>query len=174
MKAATRDWIEKAESDYLAAVDLARRRKLPLHDMVCFHCQQSVEKYLKGRLEEAAISFPKTHDLENLLMLLLPLEPLWSALISGHATAQTIRRAYSLSRQRCFQITGETGAHRLQSHPPRGAPLLRPEKLSAAVFGAPHAVLVLDTDHLTALGYDSPPGHRLLARRSTAGQEVET
>ena len=44
--------------------------------MVCFHCQQSVEKYLKARLEEAAISFPKTHDLENLLMLLLPLEPL--------------------------------------------------------------------------------------------------
>ena len=49
--------------------------------MVCFHCQQSVEKYPKARLEEAAISFPKTHDLENLLMLLLPLEPLWSALI---------------------------------------------------------------------------------------------
>ena len=80
MKAATRDWIEKAESDYLAAVDLARRRKLPLYDMVCFHCQQSVEKYLKARLEEAALSFPKTHDLENLLTLLLPLEPLWSAL----------------------------------------------------------------------------------------------
>jgi HEPN domain-containing protein len=80
MKAATRDWIEKAEADFLAAVDLARRRKLPLHDMVCFHCQQSAEKYLKARLEEGAVNFPKTHDLENLLTLLLPLEPLWAAL----------------------------------------------------------------------------------------------
>src|SRR5258708_39297246 len=79
MKAATRDWIEKAEADSLAAVDLARRRKLPLHDMVGFHCQQSAEKYLKARLEEGAVHFPKTHDLESLLALLLPLEPLWAA-----------------------------------------------------------------------------------------------
>ena len=83
MKAATHDWIEKAEADYLAAVDLARRRKLPLHDMVCFHCQQSAEKYLKARLEEGGVSFPKTHDLESLLALLLPLEPLWAALTAA-------------------------------------------------------------------------------------------
>ena len=35
-------------------------------------------------------------------------------------------------------------------------------------------MLVLDTDHLTALGYDSPPGHRLLARLSNSDQEVAT
>ena len=81
MKAATRDWIAKAEADYLAAADLARRRKLPLHDMVCFHCQQSAEKYLKARLEEGSVNFPKTHDLETLLTLTIPLEPLWAALI---------------------------------------------------------------------------------------------
>ncbi len=81
MKAATRDWIAKAEADYLAAADLARRRKVPLHDMVCFHCQQSAEKYLKARLEEGSVNFPRTHDLEILLTLLLPLEPLWAALI---------------------------------------------------------------------------------------------
>ncbi|RPJ32302.1 MAG: HEPN domain-containing protein [Verrucomicrobiaceae bacterium] len=81
MKAATRDWVQKAEHDFLAATDLARRRKLPLHDMVCFHCQQAAEKYLKARLEEAAIHFPKTHDLESLLHLLTPIEPLWVALL---------------------------------------------------------------------------------------------
>ena len=81
MKAATRDWIQKAEHDYLAAMDLSRRRTRPLNDMVCFHCQQSAEKYLKASLEEASIHFPKTHDLENLLALLLPLAPLWAALI---------------------------------------------------------------------------------------------
>jgi HEPN domain-containing protein len=80
MKAATRDWIKKAEHDFLAAIDLGRRRKKPLHDMVCFHCQQAAEKYLKARLEEAAIYFPKTHDLESLLHLLISLEPLWVTL----------------------------------------------------------------------------------------------
>jgi HEPN domain-containing protein len=79
MKAATRDWIRKTEHDYLAAVDLSLRRVRPLHDMVCFHCQQSAEKYLKASLEEASIHFPKTHDLESLLALLLPLAPLWAA-----------------------------------------------------------------------------------------------
>lgn len=34
MKAATRDWVTKAEGDYLAATALARRRKVPLHDQV--------------------------------------------------------------------------------------------------------------------------------------------
>lgn len=81
MKAATRDWIQKGEHDFLAALDLGRRRKRPLHDMVCFHCQQAVEKYLKARLEEASIHFPKTHDLESLLHLLVPIEPLWTALL---------------------------------------------------------------------------------------------
>jgi HEPN domain-containing protein len=80
MKAATRDWIRKAEGDYLAAVALSRRRKVPLHDQVCFHCQQSAEKYLKARLEEAGILSPKTHDLERLLAAVMTVEPLWSSL----------------------------------------------------------------------------------------------
>ena len=83
MKAATRDWGAMAEGDFLAAKALARRRKVPLHDQVCFHCQQSAEKYLKARLEEAGIHYPKTHDLEKLLQLVLPVEPLWAALRSS-------------------------------------------------------------------------------------------
>lgn len=71
---------KKAEGDWLAALALARRRKIPLHDQVCFHCQQSAEKYLKARLEEAGIASPKTHDLEKLLSLVVPFEPLWTAL----------------------------------------------------------------------------------------------
>ncbi len=82
MKAATRDWIKKAEGDWLAALDLSRRRKLPLPDSVCFHCQQSAEKYLKARLEEAGIHSPKTHNLEKLLALVLVVEPMWSSLLS--------------------------------------------------------------------------------------------
>ncbi len=80
MKAATRDWIAKAEGDFQAATALARLRKAPLHDQVCFHCQQCAEKYLKARLEEAGLHYPKTHDLEVLLNLILQNEPLWTAL----------------------------------------------------------------------------------------------
>ena len=85
MKPSTREWIKKAESDYMAALALSRKRKISFHDEVCFHCQQSAEKYLKARLEEAGIVSPKTHDLRRLLNLILPAEPLWAALL--HAVA---------------------------------------------------------------------------------------
>jgi HEPN domain-containing protein len=39
---------------------------------VCFHCQQAAEKYLKALLQEYRVVVPKTHDLGNLLNLLLP------------------------------------------------------------------------------------------------------
>jgi len=76
MKPSTREWISKAEADYQLSLVLSRRRKVTFHDHACFHCQQSAEKYLKARLEEAGIMSPKTHDLKNLLHLLLPVEPL--------------------------------------------------------------------------------------------------
>jgi HEPN domain-containing protein len=41
------EWIRKAEEDYTAATVLARRRKHPTPSVVCFHCQQCAEKYLK-------------------------------------------------------------------------------------------------------------------------------
>ena len=80
MKPSTREWIKKAESDYQAALALARRRKISFHDQACFHFQQSAEKYLKARLEEENTRSPKTHDLDKLLSLLLPVEPSWVAL----------------------------------------------------------------------------------------------
>lgn len=79
MKPSTREWVTKAEEDYLAAIDLARRRKRPLWSGVCFHAQQAAEKYLKARLEEAGLPVPRTHDLDFILNQLLPIEPLWSA-----------------------------------------------------------------------------------------------
>jgi HEPN domain-containing protein len=80
MKTATRQWVDKAEADYAAALLLRRSRKKHTRDIVCFHLQQCVEKYLKARLQEAAIAFPKTHDLERLLDLAVPLEPMWASL----------------------------------------------------------------------------------------------
>jgi HEPN domain-containing protein len=38
-----------------------------LTDIVCFHCQQCAEKYLKAMLVYQGTPFPKTHDLRLLL-----------------------------------------------------------------------------------------------------------
>jgi HEPN domain-containing protein len=43
-----------------------------LHDQICFHCQQSAEKYLKALLEDLSLAVKKTHELEKLLDQLLP------------------------------------------------------------------------------------------------------
>jgi HEPN domain-containing protein len=67
----TREWLRKAEDDFQTAEILAAGGK-PLYDQICFHCQQAAEKHLKALLEESGPSAPKTHDLENLLALLLP------------------------------------------------------------------------------------------------------
>ncbi|MDD5139133.1 MAG: HEPN domain-containing protein [Verrucomicrobiales bacterium] len=56
-----------------------RRRKEIVPDAACLFCQQCVEKYLKARLLEAGIPFPRTHDLLQLLNLCAPVEPLWLA-----------------------------------------------------------------------------------------------
>lgn len=58
-------------------------------DAACFHCQQAVEKYLKARLLESGITFPRTHDLSALLALLLPRDPLWQ---SFDAACQTLTK----------------------------------------------------------------------------------
>ena len=91
MKATTREWVERAEADYAGALLLRRSRKKHSRDIVCFLLQQCVEKYLKARLEEEGIPFPKTHDLERLLDLVVKVEPMWEALrpamadITGYA-----------------------------------------------------------------------------------------
>lgn len=79
MKPLTREWVEKAEGDFLVATQIMRRRKQRVCDAACFHCQQTIEKYFKARLVEAGLSFPRTHDLVVLLHLLLPVEPLWKS-----------------------------------------------------------------------------------------------
>jgi HEPN domain-containing protein len=73
-------WIYKAEEDYRAALTLARKRKEPVPDNVCFSAQQCVEKYLKAFLVHQRKSFPKTHDLLELLKIALEVDPLLEAI----------------------------------------------------------------------------------------------
>jgi len=82
MKKLTREWVRKAEADYRVAVKVGRGAE-PLHDAVCFHCQQSAEKYLKGLMEELGLSVPKTHDLDLLRTALQPHHPALKPLKRG-------------------------------------------------------------------------------------------
>lgn len=70
------EWIAKAEQDYRTAEVMARKRNNPVPDVVGFHCQQCIEKYLKALLVLKRIDFPKTHDLIELLEIALKKEPL--------------------------------------------------------------------------------------------------
>jgi HEPN domain-containing protein len=71
MKQTTREWVKKAEQDWVLAKQGSRSR-VPVHDGVCFHCQQAAEKYLKGLLAELGRPVPRTHDLDLLLTDLQP------------------------------------------------------------------------------------------------------
>jgi HEPN domain-containing protein len=74
------EWLAKAEGDFNSCEREVRARRRPNFDSACFHAQQCVEKYFKAQLQAAKIEFPKTHDLDELLDLLLPLEPQWESL----------------------------------------------------------------------------------------------
>ena len=75
MKTVTEEWINKAEGDFRTACREVMVTQDPNFDAVCFHAQQCAEKYLKARLVETNIKFPKIHDLDVLLELIFPLNP---------------------------------------------------------------------------------------------------
>ena len=81
MQKLTREWLRKARADLRGAHELMEARP-PVYDLICFHCQQCVEKLLKAMLQELGASVPRTHDLEDLLALILPHD----------ATLKSIRR----------------------------------------------------------------------------------
>ena len=60
------EWFKKGDHDLRAAEAILRLQDPPL-DIVCFHAQQCVEKYLKGFLSFYEIEVLRTHDLVELL-----------------------------------------------------------------------------------------------------------
>ncbi len=59
-------WIGKADNDLRAVKYLLAIKDAPL-DIVSFHCQQAVEKYLRAYLTWVDVRVTKTHDLSNIL-----------------------------------------------------------------------------------------------------------
>lgn len=63
-----KEWLHKVDNDLLNAENNLNSTRVPT-DTVCFHCQQGVEKYLKGFLVSKQIEFPNIHNLLSLLEL---------------------------------------------------------------------------------------------------------
>jgi len=61
-------WITKAENDLKAVKQLLTFEDSPT-DVISFHCQQSVEKYLKAYLTLVDVRVKKIHDLKTILYL---------------------------------------------------------------------------------------------------------
>ena len=61
-------WFKKAAQDIKTA-EILLNTELEDYYTSAFHCQQSVEKYLKAYLVRHQIEFRKTHDLDELLKL---------------------------------------------------------------------------------------------------------
>lgn len=69
-----RRWFAKAIED-LQMADLTMGSDPPLTEPAAYDCQQAAEKLFKGLLVGAAVTVPRTHDLEQLAVLLDGLHP---------------------------------------------------------------------------------------------------
>ncbi|RKU09942.1 DNA-binding protein [Candidatus Poribacteria bacterium] len=78
MNPLTLEWVEKAEGDYSVAKENQQGQN-PVYHVICFLAQQCTEKYLKAWLQENNIPIQRTHNLEELLNLILPTIPAWDA-----------------------------------------------------------------------------------------------
>lgn len=80
MQAITQQWVSKAEGDWVSMNREGQAQNPPNHDLICYLAQQCAEKYLKARLQEANLCFPKTHNLPALPALVIPADSTWNML----------------------------------------------------------------------------------------------
>lgn len=67
-RSAALDWIRLARMDSSSANFLRDMHPAPV-EVICFHCQQAVEKLLKAILVLHSVAPPRTHDLDSLCAL---------------------------------------------------------------------------------------------------------
>jgi HEPN domain-containing protein len=76
-----KQWFSKADDDLTSAEYLATMHHPRPEGIICFHCQQSAEKYLKGFLFQNNIGFPNIHDLIRILELCEAVNPQFSIIL---------------------------------------------------------------------------------------------
>jgi len=62
------NWLFRANEDILVIENLFESEPEMFSSSICFHAQQAVEKFLKAFLVYHDIDFPRTHDLDFLLL----------------------------------------------------------------------------------------------------------
>lgn len=60
------EWISFANADLQAAELLAQSNALQFIEIICYHCHQSAEKYLKAYILQEGLGKVRTHDLRSL------------------------------------------------------------------------------------------------------------
>ena len=70
----SKEWFKYAERDLESAIFLIKMHPVPI-EIICYHCEQSAEKYLKGYLILKQNNVEKTHDLGLLNKKSLLIEP---------------------------------------------------------------------------------------------------
>ena len=63
-----KNWLYRAREDLAVMKDLIDSNHKQFTSTICFHAQQAVEKYLKVFLIFHDVDFPRTHDVDFLLM----------------------------------------------------------------------------------------------------------
>ena len=58
-----KEWMEFARIDFLTAKHLYEHMYPKPLEIICYHCQQAIEKFLKGVLISKGVTIKKTHDL---------------------------------------------------------------------------------------------------------------
>ena len=61
-KSIAQEWFDVANQDLASANYLQNMQPVPI-EIICYHCQQTAEKYLKGFLAYLGQEVQKTHDL---------------------------------------------------------------------------------------------------------------
>jgi hypothetical protein len=78
----SREWRLLADRDLLVADHLAATMVPVPTEIIAYHCQQAVEKYLKGALVILGVEPPYIHDLDKLCSLAEKCRPSFSAISS--------------------------------------------------------------------------------------------
>jgi HEPN domain-containing protein len=108
-----RAWCEKGRRDFITAQNALHDTREMFPDIVCFHARQAAEKYLKAYLVFLKEEFPKTHALEDLVLIASSHDPLsrnflrWQAISvpmqSKSATRRPHRRPPKMPVKRFMQ-----------------------------------------------------------------------
>ena len=78
----SREWLDFAHMDLSSAEFLLGMHPVPV-EIICYHCEQAAEKFLKAVLIYHGVEAPKTHDLVQLCKLCVQLDQSWEQMIGA-------------------------------------------------------------------------------------------